>query len=212
MYHKSLLDPIKQRQASISNYIGREIHICIVVQSSSFFFFLEVVLATIAASTLMENNPSSSRTDRKTIERNRRNQMKALYSQLNSLVPHQSSREPVLSLPDQLDEAASYIKRLQTNLERMKEKKDNLMGTERTNYASMSSCNGTTTGLRSPQIEVRETGSTLEVVLITGLDGQFMFNETIRVLHEEGAEIINASFSVVEDTVFHTIHSKVVVA
>jgi len=92
MYHKSLLDPIKQRQASISNYIGREIHICIVVQSYSFFFFLEVVLATIAASTLMENNPSSSRTDRKTIERNRRNQMKALYSQLNSLVPHQSSR------------------------------------------------------------------------------------------------------------------------
>ncbi|XP_011043394.1 PREDICTED: uncharacterized protein LOC105138874 [Populus euphratica] len=156
----------------------------------------------------MENNPSSSRTDRKTIERNRRNQMKALYSQLNSLVPHQSSREPVPSLPDQLDDAASYIKRLQTNLERMKEKKENLMGTERTNYASMSSCNGTT-GLRSPQIEVRETGSTLEVVLITGLDSQFMFNETIRVLHEEGAEIINANFSVVEDTVFHTIHSKV---
>lgn len=37
----------------------------------------------------MENNPSSSRTDRKTIERNRRNQMKALYSTLNSIVPHQ---------------------------------------------------------------------------------------------------------------------------
>ncbi|KAG5234972.1 transcription factor bHLH [Salix suchowensis] len=153
----------------------------------------------------MENNPSSSRTDRKTAERNRRNQMKALYSQLNSLVPHQNSRvsnppsEPVLSLPDQLNEAASYIKRLQTNLEKMKEKKDSLMGVERTNYASMISCNGTTTGLRPPQIEVREMGSTLE----------FMFNETIRVLHEEGAEIINASFSVVEDTVFHTIHSKV---
>ncbi|KAJ6333525.1 hypothetical protein OIU76_026196 [Salix suchowensis] len=163
----------------------------------------------------MENNPSSSRTDRKTAERNRRNQMKALYSQLNSLVPHQNSRvsnppsEPVLSLPDQLNEAASYIKRLQTNLEKMKEKKDSLMGVERTNYASMISCNGTTTGLRPPQIEVREMGSTLEVVLITGLDSQFMFNETIRVLHEEGAEIINASFSVVEDTVFHTIHSKV---
>ncbi|KAJ6416608.1 hypothetical protein OIU84_002467 [Salix udensis] len=157
----------------------------------------------------MENSPSSSRTDRKTAERNRRNQMKALYSQLNSLVPHQNSREPVLSLPDQLNEAASYIKRLQTNLEKMKEKKDSLMGVERTNYASMASCNGTATGLRPPQIEVREMGSTLEVVLITGLDSQFMFNETIRVLHEEGAEIINASFSVVEDTVFHTIHSKV---
>ena len=117
-----------------------------------------------------------------------------------------------MSLPDQLNEAASYIKRLQTNLEKMKEKKDSLMGVERTNYAGMTSCNGATTGLRPPQIEVREMGSTLEVVLITGLDSQFMFNETIRVLHEEGAEIINASFSVVEDTVFHTIHSKVVAA
>ncbi|KAJ6925860.1 transcription factor bHLH162-like isoform X2 [Populus alba x Populus x berolinensis] len=157
----------------------------------------------------MEHNLSSSRTDRKLIERNRRNQMKELYSQLNSLVPHQSSREPVLSVPDQLDEAASYIKRLQTNLEKMKEKKDSLMGMERADYTSKNSGGGTTAGLRSPQIEVIEMGSTLEVVLMNGLDSRFMFNEIIRVLHEEGAEIINASLSVVEDTVFHTIHSKV---
>ncbi|KAG6778755.1 hypothetical protein POTOM_015101 [Populus tomentosa] len=150
----------------------------------------------------MEHNLSPSRTDRKLIERNRRNQMKELYSQLNSL-------EPVLSVPDQLDEAASYIKRLQTNLEKMKEKKDSLMGMERADYTCKNSGGGTTAGLRSPQIEVIETGSTLEVVLMNGLDSRFMFNEIIRLLHEEGAEIINASLSVVEDTVFHTIHSKV---
>ncbi|XP_050287014.1 transcription factor bHLH162 isoform X2 [Quercus robur] len=154
----------------------------------------------------MENNPSSSRTDRKTIERNRRNQMKDLYSQLYSLVPHQTSRE-VTSLPDQLDEAANYIKRLQTKLERMKEKKNNLMGIHEKSNAS-TDC-GMTMGFKPPQIEIHEVGSALEVVLITGLDFQFMFNETIRVLHEEGAEIVNASFTVVEDTVFHTIHSKV---
>ncbi|KAF9683579.1 hypothetical protein SADUNF_Sadunf04G0028500 [Salix dunnii] len=157
----------------------------------------------------MEKNLSSSRTDRKLMERNRRNQMKALYSQLNSLVPHESSREPVLSVPDQLDEAASYIKRLQTSLEKMKEKRDSLMGIERANYTSKNSSSGTITGLRSPHIEVRETGSTLEVVLMNGLDSRFMFNEIIRALHEEGAEIINASLSVMEDTVFQTIHSKV---
>ncbi|XP_011027821.1 PREDICTED: transcription factor bHLH36-like isoform X2 [Populus euphratica] len=157
----------------------------------------------------MEHNLSSSRTDRKLIERNRRNQMKELYSQLNSLVPHQSSREPVLSVPDQLDEAASYIKRLQTNLEKLKEKKDSLMGMEKADYTSKNSGSGTTACLRSPQIKVIEMGSTLEVVLMNGLDSRFMFNEIIRVLHEEGAEIINASLSVVEDTVFHTIHSKV---
>lgn len=63
--------------------------------------------------------------------------------------------------------------------------------------------------VKPPQIDIHEKGSALEVVLITGLDFQFMFNETIRVIHEEGAEIVNASFSVVDDTVFHTIHAKV---
>ncbi|KAJ0017645.1 hypothetical protein Pint_10558 [Pistacia integerrima] len=156
----------------------------------------------------MENNPSSSRTDRKTIERNRRNQMKALYTKLNSLVPHRTPMEAT-SLPDQLDEAANYIKRLQTNLEKMKERKDSLMGIEKPPSNTGMSGGRTMEGFRSPQIEVREIGSALEVVLITGLDFQFMFNETIRLLHEEGAEIVSASFSVVHDTVFHTIHSKV---
>ncbi|XP_041026096.1 transcription factor bHLH162 [Juglans microcarpa x Juglans regia] len=156
----------------------------------------------------MENNPSSSsRTDRKTIERNRRNHMKDLYSELNSLVPHQSSRDQVAaSLPDQLDEASNYIKQLQTNLEQMKKKKDSLMGIERPDASTNS---GVTVGLRLPQIEVQEIGFVLKVVVITGLDFHFVFKETVRVLHEEGAEIINAGFSVVEDTVFHTIHAKV---
>lgn len=115
------------------------------------------------------------------------------------------------SLPDKLDEAANYIKRLQTNLEKLKERKDSLMGIEKRPSNSTGSSSGKTTmeGFRSPQIEIREIASALEVVLITGLDFHFMFNETIRLLHEEGAEIVSASFSVVHDSVFHTIHSKV---
>nr|WKE35112.1 basic helix-loop-helix family protein [Rosa persica] len=161
---------------------------------------------------------SSSRTDRKTIEKNRRNQMKALYSELNSLLPHQHSRVSLsLSLflplpaphPHQIDEAVNYIKKLQTNLEKMREKKDSQMGVERItiNNNGGSGLNGG--GLRSPQIEIREMGSVLDVVLITGLDFQFMFEGSIRMLLEEGADIVNASFSVVEDTIFHTIHSKI---
>ncbi|XP_022777352.1 transcription factor bHLH162-like [Durio zibethinus] len=152
----------------------------------------------------MENNPNnSSRTDRKLIERNRRNQMKALYTKLNSLVPHHNSREST-SLPDQLDEAANYIKTLQANLERMKERKDSLMGVEGTNITSRSR-----SGPKSPQIQIHEMGSSLVIGLTTGSNGQFIFNETIRILHEEGAEIVNASFSVVDGTVFHTIHLTV---
>ncbi|KAM1004863.1 hypothetical protein ACFX13_005053 [Malus domestica] len=170
----------------------------------------------------MEKCPSSSRTDRKTIEKNRRNQMKALFSKLNSLVPHQRSRVSLslsesslweASLPDQLDDAVNYIKKLQTNLEKLREKKDRLMGIEKSSHCNAGfgrSGGAITEGLNSsPLVEIHEMGSALGVLMITGLDYQFMFNESIRVIQEEGADIVNASFSVVKDTIFHTIHSKV---
>ncbi|KAK2642139.1 hypothetical protein Ddye_023902 [Dipteronia dyeriana] len=134
--------------------------------------------------------------------------MKFLYNRLNSLVPHQTPMEAT-SLPDQLKEAANYIKRLQIKLERMKEKKDRLiMGTDRSMISETTTTAMAALGLmmNSPHIEIHLKGSALEVVLITGLEFQFMFSETISLLHEEGAEIVNASFSVVNDTVFHTIH------
>ncbi|CAA3026245.1 transcription factor bHLH36 [Olea europaea subsp. europaea] len=149
----------------------------------------------------MDQNPSCSKADRKTIEKNRRNQMKSLYSQLSSLLPHQNSRE-VVSLPDQLGEATNYIKSLQIDLEKMNQKKDRLTG--------LGNCSSSTMGeLKLPHVEIHVSGSAVEVALITGLDCQFMFSEIIRMFHEEGAEVINASFSIQDDTIFHTIHSKV---
>ncbi|GMN50784.1 hypothetical protein TIFTF001_019945 [Ficus carica] len=95
----------------------------------------------------------------------------------------------------------------------MKEKKNSLLEIEKSGNKNYNNTNnvGNVASLKLPQIEVHEKGSAMEVVLITGLmDSQFMFNETIRVLNEEGADIVNASFSVTnEDTVFHTIHCKI---
>ncbi|KAF7851192.1 hypothetical protein BT93_L4338 [Corymbia citriodora subsp. variegata] len=155
---------------------------------------------------LMESKPSSSRPDRKTTERNRRNQMKALFSKLHSLVPTQSPRESTLSQPDQLGQAANYIKNLQLKVEKMREQKERLLDIEK---ISTSMKNGQMIGFKLPEIRIQKTGPILEVVLVTGLDGQFMFNETVRVVHEEGADIINASFSHVGDAMLHTIHAKV---
>nr|KYP62908.1 Transcription factor bHLH36 [Cajanus cajan] len=153
----------------------------------------------------MENNPSPSKVDRKFIERNRRNQMKTLFRKLNSLVPHQRSRESI-SLPDQLEEAAEYIKKLQINAEKLKDKKNMLLGNERSNGRMYG---GKSVGLKSPRIEIQQMGSALEVVLITGLDSQFMFSEIIRVLGEEEVDIVNASYKVIGDAVFHSIHCQV---
>ncbi|GFQ08616.1 hypothetical protein PHJA_003005600 [Phtheirospermum japonicum] len=52
-------------------------------------------------------------------------------------------------------------------------------------------------------------GSALEVVLVSGQNCQFMFSEIIRMLHEEGAEVVNASFSVLDNSLFHTIHCEI---
>ncbi|KAK7302798.1 hypothetical protein RJT34_13694 [Clitoria ternatea] len=157
----------------------------------------------------MENNSNpcnSSIIDRKIIERNRRNQMKALYRKLNSLMPHQNSKGAI-SLPDQLGEATNYIKKLQVNLEKLKEKKNMLIRIQRTNV-TMNGGNRSM-GLKSPRIQIQQTGSALEIVLVTGLNSQFMFRETIRVLLEEGIDVVNASYKVVEDAVFHSIHCQV---
>ncbi|KAL2244451.1 transcription factor bHLH125 [Sesamum indicum] len=157
----------------------------------------------------MDHNPNPSKADRKTIEKNRRNQMKTLCSRLSSLVPHQTPRE-VASLPDQLEGATNYIKKLQTNIEKMKQKKNCLVGlsSATANSSARSSCSNSG-GLVLPNVDVRVVGSALEVALVTGLNSQFMFTQTLRLLHEEGAEVLNASFSVLENSIFHTIHCQI---
>ncbi|KAI6705158.1 hypothetical protein NL676_008120 [Syzygium grande] len=127
----------------------------------------------------MESKPGSSRPDRKTTERNRRNQMKALLSKLHSLVPPQSPRESTLSQPDQLGQAANYIKNLQVKVEKMREQKERLLEIEKINKSMK---NGQMIGFKSSEIRIQKP---------------------------EGADIVNASFSNVGDAMLHTIHAKV---
>ncbi|KAL7088971.1 hypothetical protein ACP275_13G160500 [Erythranthe tilingii] len=83
--------------------------------------------------------------------------------------------------------------------------------TTTTNNKPSISNNNNNGGINLPNIDVRVTGSALEVVVITGQNSHFMFSEIIRMLHEEeGAEVVNASFSVLQDSVFHTLHCKII--
>lgn len=75
--------------------------------------------------------------------------------------------------------------------------------------SSSSSINTSTGASGLAKIEITEMGSALHVVLITGLDFKYMLQETIKVLLEEEADIVNASFSVLENHIFHTIHAMV---
>ncbi|GMJ13487.1 hypothetical protein like AT4G20970 [Hibiscus trionum] len=160
----------------------------------------------------MKNNSGggqSSKPDRKAVERKRRNDMKILCFKLASLIPNHTfkpSKETV-SQHDQLDLAAAYIKHLTERIEKLKKTKEEAMKS----VEPSSSVTETTTapvGLSSPVVELRDLGSSIELILITGLNRNFTLYQVISILEQEGAEVVSASFSTVGGKIFHSLHAQ----
>ncbi|KAK4755003.1 hypothetical protein SAY87_008760 [Trapa incisa] len=148
------------------------------------------------------------------------NRMNCLYSKLTTLIPHSYSKGLLWrsdqgnpsSPSDLLRDAVNYIEELQTRVERLKDGKESMLehdGSDR----SGSSCTIGKTPTRAfvkPEIMIQEVGSALKVVIISSKTScQLIFREAIRVLQEEGADIVSANFSIVGDIAFHSIHSQV---
>ena len=111
----------------------------------------------------------------------------------------------MLSQQDQLDLAATYIKHLTERLDKLKGRKEKAI---RSNVGA----NGNMSVIMDsnlPVLELRDLGSGIEVMLISGLNKNFMLYEVISVLEEEGAEVVSASFSTLGDKIFHTVHAQV---
>ncbi|CAN6578324.1 unnamed protein product [Malus baccata var. baccata] len=163
------------------------------------------------------SSESFSKPDRKTVERNRRIQMKSLCFKLASLVPPQhfktTNSKDTVSQQNQLDTAASYIKQLRERMENLKERKEKAMrsqlGSSNSDIGAIAAENAVMKGSRLPVLELRDSGSSIEVMLISGLNKNFMFYEVIRVLEEQGAEVVSANFSTVGNKVFHVVHAQV---
>ena len=109
--------------------------------------------------------------------------------------------QDAMTKQDNLDQATSYIKYLRARIEKLKQRR--LVQTSAVR-------NEMGTGYLLPIIEVKYQDLNLEILLISGVNKSFMFHEVINVLEEEGAEVIHASFSVVGDKIYHTIHSQVI--
>ena len=60
-----------------------------------------------------------------------------------------------------------------------------------------------------PVIEVKESGNNLEVQLVIKQDQDIMLHQVIKILEEEGAEVVNASFCTSGYKLIHTLHAKV---
>ncbi|KAG0491461.1 hypothetical protein HPP92_004484 [Vanilla planifolia] len=113
-------------------------------------------------------------------------------------------RLDAMSQHDHLDQAAAYILKLRHGIERLKQRKES----EASSGINQATDENGRLGFKLPVIEVRHQEPNLEVLLISGLEKRFAFHEVIGILEEEGAEVVNASFSVVGNKVFYTIHSQ----
>ncbi|KAG5153739.1 hypothetical protein JHK82_011708 [Glycine max] len=151
----------------------------------------------------------SPKLDRKTIERNRRIHMKSLCFKLVSTIPSNDLKptKDMLSQQDQLDLAATYIKRLKERIEKLKGEKEKIMNMMMSSNQNNNSIFNI--GSQLPLLEIKDLGSGIEVMLISGLNKNFMLYEVISVLEEEGAEVVTANFSTVADKIFYTVHAQV---
>ena len=163
-----------------------------------------------------------SKMERKEVEKNRRLHMKGLCLKLSSLVPAHhlrhyssssssppSSNKDAATQLDQLDSAAAYIKQLRGRIDDLKRRKQAALSGGTAGCSSSVSAGdykAQTTSL--PVIEVRHHDGTLDVALVSEVGRPFRLHEVIAVLEQEGAEVVSASFSLVGDKIFYTVHSQ----
>nr|QDH08973.1 transcription factor bHLH167-like isoform X1 [Cymbidium sinense] len=146
--------------------------------------------------------------DRKTVEKNRRMQMKNLCFKLATLIPKEFISKDATSQQDHLDRAAAYIQKLRERIERLKQRKESGRSSNLESDTEIE--DSANSDFKLPVVEVRHQEQNLEVLLISGLKKRFALNEVIGILEEEGADVVNASFSVVGNKIIHTIHCQAI--
>ena len=105
-----------------------------------------------------------------------------------------------------LDHATTYIKQLQKRIETLKQTKQLLQGSTDETGGVRCQMSGAS---RSPVITVRDMGSSLELLLISGSNKKFRLHEVISVLEEEAAQVVTVNQCIVGDRICYSIHSEV---
>ncbi|KAL2547801.1 basic helix-loop-helix (bHLH) DNA-binding superfamily protein [Forsythia ovata] len=160
-------------------------------------------------SRLCSSSTRVPKVERKIAEKNRRDRMKILYSNLLSLLPNHGSKQ-AMPLLDQIDEVVAYIKSLKMKLEKMKEKKESLMQRKRSHSCITSKIQANTKS-PAPLVEVQDMGPNMDVILVSGLDDSSKFYSILHFLHQDGIEVVNANFSLHGNSTIQILHDKICV-
>ncbi|KAL3716890.1 hypothetical protein ACJRO7_008466 [Eucalyptus globulus] len=139
------------------------------------------------------SNNQSPKVERKTMEKNQR-----IKNFLNFPFSFFGFRDS-LSQQDQLDQAASYTRQLKERIDGLKPSKK---------QAELQSEGIDTSRFVLLVFQLRDHSLGLELIWISGRRKNFMLYEVINILEEEGAEVVSASFYVIGDKIFHTVHAQ----
>ncbi|RLM50095.1 hypothetical protein C2845_PMPSC048708 [Panicum miliaceum] len=157
---------------------------------------------------------------RKETERRRRQQIKGLCARLASLIPEHhwtSSLGKAMNQFDILDAAVSYIKELKEMVERLEQHRRRSSPAQPSMATTTGGGGGggaASTSAAAPVVLARlqpPDGSSVDVTLVTGAPRPLttMLHEVMAVLEEEGAEVLNATLSVVAGRrIFCSVHSR----
>ncbi|KAF4403976.1 hypothetical protein G4B88_014432 [Cannabis sativa] len=138
------------------------------------------------------------------IERQRRQEMSALYASLRSLIPLQYLKGK-RSTSDQIHEVANYIRDLERKMERMKAKRDSLK------KMSDSSDNNEIINLESTKIiSLRHCSKRRSVEVFSISEGFSLHKLILRALSTEGLDVISCVSAKVNQRFLHTIQTEAV--
>nr|UFA45741.1 bHLH46 [Pinus massoniana] len=171
--------------------------------------------------TVSQTAPTDKRWNHSLIEKQRRKEMKTLFSRLRALLPEENLRGKRAE-SDQVLGAVNYIRHLKQKIEDLSRKRDRMKSSLArkeefpfVGIQSSSKQNFCRKHLRFqgsdgeiPSMKINFSHSSVEVS-VNAFQDQIVYSHLLMVLEECGLEVVNATSSVINNAVFHTIHSKV---
>lgn len=170
---------------------------------------------------LTRTAPTDKRSNHKLIEKQRRKDMKTLFSRLRSLLPEESLRGKRAE-SDQVLGAVNYICHLQQKIEgvsRQRDRmKDNLYRKEQVSLVGMKLSKNKKSWSKHPRLQgsdgefptvkINCIGAAVKTSL-NAFEGQIVYSDLLLALEDCRLEVVNATSSSINNTVFHTIYNKV---
>ena len=115
-------------------------------------------------------------------------------------------------MPKLLDEATSQVKQMRARIEELKLRKAQAEGLydHQNSYMDHHQSATGSSRISTPVLAIGSgDDSIVEVNLISGANNNFKLHDIIRVLQEEGAEVVSLSYHNARDHIIYTIKSQV---